>query len=215
VEIYETEEEQLEALKRWWKNNGTASIVGFVLGIAIILGNNYWQAYQKEQLELASDLYVELSKAVAANNKDNVEKLASRLQTEFASTHYSAYGELMLAKFKVSQGDKTAAKTILEHAASLPDKEISNIATLRLVRLMMADKEFEQGLKRVNNVDPANSSHFANEYDELVGDLYNALNRPDQARTSYLKALQNNHQSPLLQTKIDDLTPPEKTGAKK
>jgi predicted negative regulator of RcsB-dependent stress response len=56
---------------------------------------------------------------------------------------------------------------------------------------------------------------FSNHYDELVGDLYVALDRVDQARTSYQNALRNGHQSPLLQMKIDDLTAPEKEENKK
>jgi predicted negative regulator of RcsB-dependent stress response len=41
VEIYDTEEEQVEALKRWWKENGQATLAGLVLGIIVILGWNY------------------------------------------------------------------------------------------------------------------------------------------------------------------------------
>lgn len=215
MEIYETEEEQLEALKRWWKNNGTATLIGLVLGIAIIGGWNYLQSYQKERVEQASALFYDLKKAIAGNQKDTIEKLSGRLQTEFASTHYATYSNLLLAKYKVDTGDKDSARKILEQLASLPDKEISNIAKIRLVRLMMANKEFEQSLKYINSIDPASSTHFGNEYDELVGDIYVALNRPDQARTSYLKAQQNGHQSFMLQGKIDDLTPPEKIGVKK
>ncbi|GAB6139630.1 tetratricopeptide repeat protein [Methylosoma difficile] len=215
MEIYETEEEQLEALKRWWKANSATTIVGVVMGVAIILGWNYWQSYQQERLQQASNAFVELNRAVAANKKDSVEKLAEQLQTEYGSTHYAAYGQLLQAKFKAEQGDLPGARKILETVSASSDKEISNIAKIRLVRLMMANKEFEQGLKLVNEIDPASSVHFANQYDELVGDLYVALNRPEQARTSYLKAQENGHQSPLLQAKIDDLTPPEKLAAKK
>jgi predicted negative regulator of RcsB-dependent stress response len=43
-----------------------------------------------------------------------------------------------------------------------------------------------------------------------VGDLYVALDRTDEARSSYEKAKRNGLQSPLLQFKIDDLTAPEK-----
>jgi predicted negative regulator of RcsB-dependent stress response len=42
-----------------------------------------------------------------------------------------------------------------------------------------------------------------------------ALDRLDEARTSYQKALKNGYQSPLLQLKIDDLTAPEKSEVKK
>jgi predicted negative regulator of RcsB-dependent stress response len=42
--------------------------------------------------------------------------------------------------------------------------------------------------------------------------LYVALDRLDQARSSYQKALENGYKSPLLQIKIDDLSAPEKVG---
>ena len=66
------------------------------------------------------------------------------------------------------------------------------------------------GLELINNVDPATSASFSGNYDELVGDLYVALDRLDQARSSYQKALESGYKSPLLQIKIDDLTAPEK-----
>ena len=31
---FETEEQQVEAIKRWWKENGTAVIIGIVLAVS-------------------------------------------------------------------------------------------------------------------------------------------------------------------------------------
>ena len=90
------------------------------------------------------------------------------------------------------------------------NNELSNIAKIRLVRLMLATGEYEKGLELINNVDPATSASFSGNYDELVGDLYVALDRLDQARSSYQKAIESGYRSPLLQIKIDDLTTPQK-----
>lgn len=210
MEIYDTEEESLEALKRWWKENGQSAIVGLIAGIAIILGWNYWKDHKSEQANQASALYDQLLKAAAADQKDSAEKLAERIQEQFSSTDYAAYSGLLLAKIKVQKGDLAAAKPILEKIAASSNQEISNLAKIRLVRLMMSNGEFEQGLQLINDIDPAKISNFSGNYDELVGDLYVALDRLDQARTSYQKALDNGYKSPLLQMKIDDLTAPEK-----
>jgi predicted negative regulator of RcsB-dependent stress response len=215
VAIYETEEEQLEALKRWWKENGTSTVVGVTLGIAIIIGWNYWQDHKKEQANQASALYDQLLKAAETDQKDSVDKLAKRLQEQYGNSNYAAYGGLFQAKFKVQQGDIPAAKEILKKIADGKDKELSHIAKIRLVKLMLASGEYEQGLQVINNVDQAEAAKFSDNYDELVGDLYVALDRLDEARTAYQKALKNGYQSPLLQLKIDDLTPPEKVEAKK
>lgn len=212
MEIYDTEEEQLDAFKRWWKANGQSTIVGLVLGIAIILGWNYWQEHKKAQAEQASALYSQLVQAVEADKKDSAEKLAERIQEHYPKTEYAAYSGLLLAKLKVQQGDVAKAQAILKVIASGSNKEFSNIAKIRQVRLMLASGEFEQGLKLINDVDPATSSSFSGNYDELVGDLYVALDRLDQARSSYQKAMENGYKSPLLQLKIDDLTAPERVG---
>ena len=210
MEIYDTEEEQLEALKRWWKENGQSAIIGLIVGIAIILGWNYWNEHKLDQANQASAVYDQLLKAVAADQKDSAEKLAERLQEQFKSTEYAAYSSLLQAKIKLEKGDMPAAKTILEKLAGVPNEEISNIAKIRLVRLMMAKGEFEPALQLINDIDPAKISNFSGNYDELVGDLYVALDRLDQARSSYQKAIENGYKSPLLQLKIDDLTAPEK-----
>jgi predicted negative regulator of RcsB-dependent stress response len=214
VAFYDTEEEQLEALKRWWKDNGTSTVVGLVMGIGIIIGWNYWQGYKKDQANQASAIYDELMKAAETGQGDSVYKLSKRLQEQFANSKYSAYGNLFQAKVKVDKGDITAAKDILKKLVDSKDKELSHIARIRLVKLMLASGEYEQGLKVINDVDQAQAAKFSDNYDELVGDLYVALDRLDEARTSYQKALKNGYRSPLLQLKIDDLTAPEKTQAK-
>lgn len=213
--IYDTEEEQLEALKRWWKENGTSTFVGVALGIATIVGWNYWQEHKKDQANQASAIYDELLKAAETNQKDSVDKLAKRLQEKFTGSNYADYGSLFQAKIKVQQGDIAAAKEILKKIADGKDKELSHIAKIRLVKLMLASGEYEQGLQVINDVDQSEAAKFSDNYDELVGDLYVALDRLDEARTAYQKALKNGYQSPLLQLKIDDLTAPEKVETKK
>lgn len=213
--IYDTEEEQLEALKRWWKENGTSTLMGLAIGIAVIAGWNYRQEYKMEQANQASALYDQLLKAAETDQKDSVDKLAKKLQEQFGGSNYADYAGLFQAKIKAEQGDIATAKEILKKIAEGSDKELSHIAKIRLVKLMLASGEYEQGLKVINTVDQSDAAKFSDNYDELVGDLYVALDRLDEARTAYQKALKNGHQSPLLQLKIDDLTAPEKVEAKK
>jgi len=215
VEIYDTEEEQVEALKRWWKENSTATIVGLVMGIVIILGWNYWQDHKKAQAAQASAVYDQLLKALDEDKKDTVDKLAGRMQEQFKGTEYAAFSGLLQAKLKTQQGDFAAAKQILKTIAAEPNKQLSNIAKIRLVRLMLATGEYEQGLQVINEVDAKAAASYSANYDELVGDLYVALDRLDEARTSYQNALRNGQPSPLLQFKIDDLAPQEKLETQK
>jgi predicted negative regulator of RcsB-dependent stress response len=215
VEIYDTEEEQVEALKRWWKENSTSTIVGLVMGIIIILGWNYWQDHKKERAAQASATYDQLLKALDGDKKDSADKLAERMQEQFKGTEYAAFSGLFQAKLKAQQGDVAAAKQILKTIAAESNKALGNIARIRLVRLMLATGEYEQGLQVINEVDAKQASSYSANYDELVGDLYVALDRLDEARTSYQNALREGQPSPLLQFKIDDLTAQEKLEAPK
>lgn len=215
MEIYDTEEQQVEALKRWWKENGQACVVGLVLGFIAIFAWNYWQDYKKEQQFQASAMYEKVLKASEENKKETVEKLSANLEEQYKNTPYAVYSELLLAKTKVDANDIPAAKQILQDVIAKSDKQLSHIARIRLVRLLLATGEFEQGLQLINAVNAKAESGFSGSYDELTGDLYVALNRPDEARSSYQSALRNGQQSPLLQFKIDDLTAPEKVEIQK
>lgn len=215
MEIYDTEEAQVEALKRWWKENSQSMIIGLIMGIALILGWNYWQDHKKQKLNQASALFEQLQKDAEANKKDSVDKLAAQIKEQFSSTEYVGFSGLIQAKLKAQAGDLAGAKEILTAISTNPNKELANVAKLRLVRLMLATKEYEQGLQLINSIDPEAESGFSGNYDELTGDLYVALNRVDEARTAYQSALRNGHQSPLLQYKIDDLATAESPTPKK
>jgi predicted negative regulator of RcsB-dependent stress response len=206
VEIYETEEEQVAALKAWWKENSHATFIGVGLGVAIILGWNYWQSYKKEQAMQSSAIYSKLLSANEVGNKAQLTDASEQIRKAYGSTDYNQYAALFEANNAVQQGDQAKARVLLDSVASSSDLALSNIAKIRRVRLMLANKEYEQGLAYINAIDPATTAGFSGHYDELVGDLYVALDRLDLARTSYESALRNGLQSPLLAMKIDDLT---------
>ena len=209
MELYETEEQQVEALQKWWKENSTASLIGLGIGIAVILGWNQWQDHKKEQLSKASAVYDQLLKNVNENKVSDIETVATKLKSEFGSTEYATYSLLLQAKTQVEAGDLAGAKELLQGLAN-QSTDLSQLAKLRLVRLFLATGEYEKGLQLIGQVDQKSAAGFSDNYDELVGDLYVALDRIDEARTSYEKALRNGYQSPLLQFKLDDLTAPEK-----
>jgi len=207
VEIYETEEEQVAALKDWWKVNSTSVISG-VLGAAVIVGGwNFWQSYQQEKMDHASAVYEQLIVAAEADKTDSVNSLADKLSTEYDSTAYGAYGLLFQAKAQVEQQDLAGAKETLQQAiSSSSDVQLKHVARTRLIRVFLASNEYEQGLQLVADVDQSSLGGFEGVYEELKGDLYVAMARIGEARTAYQAALKAGESSPLLQFKLDDLT---------
>lgn len=209
MEIYDSEEAQVEALKEWWKENKNSVIIGAALGVALILGWNYWQEYKLKQAEQASALYSQVLDFVSKDQKDSAEKVSEQLVKQHQSSVYANYTALMQAKLKIAAGDLEAAKKILEAQSKKGDKTLQNVARIELIRLMLATKEYEKGLQLIAEVDPASTKNFAASYEELTGDLYVALDRLGEARTAYQNAIREGASSPLLQFKLDDITAPE------
>jgi len=209
MEIYDTEEEQVEALKRWWKENGTSTIAGIVIALAAIGGWNYWQSYQKDQALQASALFDQLLKSSQLEQHENVAKISQQLTENYSSTAYADLAKLFYAKDLVQQEKLDDAKTALQALMATGDNELKNLARIRLVRLLLATKEYEKGLQVIAEADASTSDGFSGIYDELTGDLYVALGRLAEARTAYKSALRSGLNSPLLQFKMDDITAAE------
>jgi len=207
--IYDTEEEQLEQLKKWWESNNSSLLAGIVGAIVVITAVNFWHKYQSDQRTQASQMYQELLESAAKNNSESVEKLAEKITNEHGSTAYANYAALQLAKTKAQKGDLEAAKAILQKEIKTADgAELQHVARLRLVQLMLASKQYEQGLQLIAEVDPASTEGFAASYDELQGDLYVAMDRLDEARNAYQSAIRTGQATPLVQFKLDDVAAP-------
>ena len=207
--IYDTEEEQVEQLKKWWEANNTSLIAGVITAIVIVTGWNVWQNHQLEQRNQASQLYQNLLESAAKNDTASIEKLADQLAVEHGSLAYAHFAALEKAKSKVQQGDLDAAKAILQQQVqNAGSEEMQHVARLRLIQLMLATGQHEEGLKLIAAVDPARAEGFAASYDELEGDLYVAMDRLDEARAAYQNAIRTGQATALAQFKLDDIAAP-------
>ena len=114
-----SDEEQLENLKRWWKENGLFTVAAIVLCIGGYFGWDHWKANQQQQMETASELYQQMMEVaiVEPGQKANdtqhrlVNELATQLKEEFSSSQYARYGALLVAKLAVERNDLDAAAT--------------------------------------------------------------------------------------------------------
>lgn len=207
--FYDTEEEQLEQLKKWWDANSSSLIAGVVSAVVIVAGWNLWQSHQQDQHNHASQLYQQLLDNAAKDDNASVEKLADQLAVEYGSSAYARFAALDKAKSKVVQGDLEGAKAVLQQQVQTGGRdELQHVARLRLVQLMLATGQYEEGLKLVAAVEPGTAEGFAANYDELEGDLYVAMDRPDEARNAYQSAIRTGQATALAQFKLDDLAAP-------
>lgn len=206
MDIHRTEEEQVEAIKNWWKENGTSVVVGVAFGIAAIFGVRYWVDYQKAQAEQASALYAEVLANLPGNSQKS-ESLASQVAANYASTPYASLTALSLAKSKVEAKDYPGAQSYLQWVLDNgKDDGFKHVARIRLARILIQNKQNEQAEKLINGVSAAG---FDSEYAEIRGDIFHSNAELTQAAEHYRLALSGLQASSLryqfLQMKIDDL----------
>ena len=75
----ETEEQQVEALKKWWTENASVMILGVAIGASVLFGWRYYDNYKIQHAEEASSLYDSVLTTAAAN--DPLDKQQTRVNT--------------------------------------------------------------------------------------------------------------------------------------
>lgn len=206
MEVYETEREQLDAIKKWWKTNGKAVMAGLILGVVSLIGWQQWQAYNKSQREGASMEYEVLIGELQQGNDQAVIDRGKRIMEEYGKTSYAMMTALILAKLDVEKGDLPTARTYLQTVVNEVDQaELKQIAQLRLARIMLAQGEGDAALKLVNET---SAEGFEALHNEVKGDILVSLGKKDEARAAYqaaIKALEVGQDKSVLEMKLDDL----------
>jgi predicted negative regulator of RcsB-dependent stress response len=206
VDLNLSEEEQVEALKKWWKENGRSMIVGVVLGLGAVFGWQAWNQHQQGVADEASARFEQLSLAVGAGNRESAAAQAESLIQDHKGSAYATFAALELAKIKLAAGDSAGAEAQLKWAMENGnDGSFRQIARLRLARLMFGAGRSEEA-KAV--LDKAGADSFQGEFAELRGDIARKEGDTDSARTAYREALDKGvSNASLVQMKLDDLTP--------
>ena len=211
MEIYDSEQDQVEALKKWWKENGRSVIAGLVIGLGAVLGWQYWVKHQEKQAITSSISYELLVELVNSDRADEARQQGQRLIEASPRSTYAALSALLLARISLEQDDPAEAKQYLQWVIDHTNLEaLKQVARLRLARLLLAEQAFDEALALLPG-DTAQS--FEAPVEETRGDVLAARGDRDGARTAYSRALlslpptSTNRQ--MLQMKLDDLGPGE------
>jgi len=186
VEGYESEKEQIEAIKKWWKANGKSIVIGLVLGAAVVGGGKWWLSSKNKKAEIASAQYEQVLQEISKGDNDGALKDGGRLLEVFPKSNYAALAALLLAKLKVEKADLEGAsyylQWVVDHASVAPLKDVAHI---RLARVLLAKGDRAGALQMVNSV---NDKSFTAPTQELKGDILLATGKRDAARAAYSAA---------------------------
>jgi len=204
---YETEEQQVEALKKWWSDNAFAVLLGVGLGLLLIFGYRYWQGAQLNKAEMASSKFTTMLESL--DNEDDGKKflsLVGDIRDKHTDSPYAVMASLAEARFQVENNQLDEAETALRWAIDKGSfSELAPIARLRLARVLNAMDRHEEALSTLESV---KSTAFAGHVEEIRGDIHLDLGDKVEAVSAYKRAQSSNSSASdgiTLQMKIDDL----------
>lgn len=212
---FKTEEEQVEALKKWWSENGTSLILSVVVVAGGWLGWNTYQDNVRATGEAASAVYSQLVDKAAqpsAEQTDAVKaemiSLAEQLKKDFSSTVYSQFGGLFLARFAADNGDfETAVNELKAVIAAADEGPVKLTAQVRLANILVQLDKNDEALALI----PAQpDAAYAAQFQEVKGDALYRKGDMSEARSAYVAAKAAAQEAGIstqvLQRKIDNLT---------
>ena len=151
MEVYSNENEQTDALRRFFANNGKALAVGVVIGIAALGGWRYWSGHQEEATKSVSAQYQQLTSAMQAGKPETLEAVNT-----FANENSNTYGALAamdLAKQYVDTNQLDKAATLLQNGLKdTKDANLQAVINLRLARIQLQQNKADAALKTLDAV---------------------------------------------------------------
>lgn len=202
----ETEEEQVERLKAWLKENGLSIVLGIVIGVGGIAGYNYWMHAQETTAAEASSHFAQMMEAMSAGNNEVVQEQADTLISDFGSTDYAMMAQLALAKSYVANGEYEKAESALQQVVgNAAQQPLAFVARTRLAAVQIQTGQYENALASLSIDFP---QEFAAIVNELRGDTYALQGKSAEAIEAYRKAQTAQPQPAnveFLQQKLNDL----------
>lgn len=207
MESYATDEERVEALKKWWKENGTSLIGGLVIGVSALVGWGYWTDHKQGVAEQLSVMHTGMIASINQGKIEEAQASAGEIIAKYSNTSYAINAALALAKMKVEQGDLVAAASQLRWAMGHADQTaMQHIARTRLVRVLIAQEKYDAALAEFSSID---TGDFSAIYEELRGDILLGQGKNKEAYTAFQNAMKTldpaSQSGVILKIKLDSI----------
>ena len=204
MDVYQTEEQQVEAIKSFWAKYGTSLITGLVLGLSGFVGIGYYKDNKLAEEMLVSDSFQAVMEQSQAGGS-TFTAAAEAFIKDNQDSSYAVLTSLALAKEASTHLDWNGAEKYLASAISqAKDQGVKGIATLRLARVQVQQEAYDKALTTLSSKLPES---FTANVEEIKGDIYLKQGKADLARNSYQVAIAASEANvnPALQMKLDDL----------
>jgi len=131
-----SDQEQVEMLKRWWKEYGIPVLTGVLIFLAASYAYNYWHSNKVSQQATASYMYSEFLGLSEASKTNEANALAASLQKDYKCTPYAGLAALFEAKQAVLERRLDVARQKLQWVMdNSSQRELRDLARERKERI--------------------------------------------------------------------------------
>lgn len=208
---YETEEEQVEAIKTWWKQNGTKLLSGLLIVVIAFSAWRYWSNTKLVESSNASSLFEMLQGHMQQGSFGEVSREALKLIQEQPQSPYAVGAALLYAKYSFEKGELAdAVKQLTWVVDTAEDPQLKHIAHLRLARIHADSGAFELAEKQLEILSKSTLSQPEKaSVDYVVGLINVAQSKSEEARLAFQNVVMNAQAEKnlmgLAQVQLDDL----------
>jgi predicted negative regulator of RcsB-dependent stress response len=184
---FETEEQQAEAVKKWFKEYGLTIIMGLVIGLGGMKGYEYYQQTEEQAFQAASDAYDTIINDITNETSlSDLQAKSTEYRAAYESNVYTNMLDLRMAKAAVDEKNLEQAESLLTTAMNeAVHPTLEHTARIRLARVQIALEKYEQALTTIAG---ASGDAYQYSYELLRGDVWLARGDQQKAKDAYEKA---------------------------
>ncbi|MDD5241435.1 MAG: tetratricopeptide repeat protein [Sulfuricella sp.] len=201
------EQEKVDELKAWWKQNGSTVLLAVAVFAAVVAGMQGWRYYQKSQQQQAAQVYEAVQSGIQGRDIKRIRDAAGQLIEKYPATPYASRAALLVAGANYELGDAKSAKAqlqwVVEHAK---EDGARDVARLRLAGILLDEKNYAEAMKALET---QHQKAFDGLFADLKGDVLAAQGKMAEARAAYQAALEKIDEKStyrqVVQMKLDGL----------
>ena len=192
--MVESDEEQLEVLKNWWKENGQSIVIAIALAFFGIFGLQAWNEKVKNTGENASAIYQQILDLNVQSTKEKdqaIFDLSGKLKEEYGNSIYAVLSSLITSKKHIESNDFELGIQQLRWALSQDHGDsMEDLIRVRLARVLASSNKSDEAFLILENY------------------IFFQVGNLASAREAYQKAIANRRDDQslaLLELKLADI----------
>ena len=202
----DTEEEQVEKLQNIWNSYKWVIILVIIALLGIYFAYNFYSDQKVKNTAQASELYQEIL-ITKLTDIDSITEKVTLLKKGSSNTPYASRSAIYLSKlYSQDNNNEAAIKELIWASENTPEESIKSIANYLLANIYLVTDKFDDAMMAAKKIDTIG---FQTLTKDIIGDIYLKQDNKEEARKSYIEALQlykgQGDIRKVIQNKIDSI----------